>query len=177
MAFLPELEDFGAFYERTYPVAFRVALGIVGDRVAADDVAQEAFARAYRDRGRFRGEAPAAAWLHRIVVNAALDAVRSRRWTRSLDASVVELAFRPDGSAAVADRVSIEHALGTLPPRQRAAVVLRYYLDLDYAAIAEILGTTRGNVGVILTRSLDRLRQGMEPVAATGPDREAGHGR
>src|SRR5512141_1996806 len=163
MALKEELDDFGGFYEHAYPRAYRVALGITGDRALADDVAQEAFARAYRDRSRFRGDAQAGAWLHRIVVNEALDALRRRRWTRSLDAQVTDLAVRPDGSAAVADRVSIEGALAGLAPRQRAAVVLRYYVDMDYATIASVLGTTAGNVGVMLTRSLDHLRDRLEP--------------
>jgi RNA polymerase sigma factor (sigma-70 family) len=181
MAFKGDLEDFGGFYERAYPQAYRVALGITGDRALADDVAQEAFARAFRDRSRFRGDAPGSAWIHRIVVNEALDALRRRRWTRSLDAQVVELAVRPDGSAAVADRLSIEGALAGLAPKQRAAVVLRYYVDMDYATIASVLGTTAGNVGVMLTRSLDRLRNQLEPGAtgdaAVDPAQEVSHGR
>lgn len=180
MAFKGDLEDFGGFYERAYPTAFRVALGITGDRALADDVAQEAFARAYRDRSRFRGDAPGGAWLHQIVVNVALDTLRRRRWTRSLDAQVVELAVRPDGSAAVADRLSIEGALTALSPKQRAAVVLRYYVDMDYATIALILGTSPGNVGVLLTRSLDRLRDRLAPTFHDDPvamAKEVSHGR
>jgi RNA polymerase sigma-70 factor (ECF subfamily) len=168
MAFKGDLDDFGGFYERAYPMAFRVALGITGDRALADDVAQEAFARAYRDRSRFRGDAPAGAWLHRIVVNVALDA------------QVVELAVRPDGSAAVADRMSIDGALAALSPKQRAAVVLRYYVDMDYATIASILDTSPGNVGVLLTRSLDRLRDRLGPAFHDDPvamAKEVSHGR
>jgi RNA polymerase sigma-70 factor (ECF subfamily) len=69
MAFRLEIEDFGAFYERSYNNAYRTALGIVREPALAADVTQEAYVAAYRTRGRFRGDAPSAAWLHRIVVN------------------------------------------------------------------------------------------------------------
>jgi DNA-directed RNA polymerase specialized sigma24 family protein len=61
-----------------------------------------------------------------------------------------------------ADRLSILDALDVLTPQARAAVVLRYYHDYDYATIARILGTSAGNVGVLLTRSLDRLKSELE---------------
>jgi DNA-directed RNA polymerase specialized sigma24 family protein len=73
------LADFGKFYERTYDVAYRTALGVVRDPALAADVTQDAYVAAYRHRDDFRGDAPSAAWLHRIVVNEALAA--RRRWT------------------------------------------------------------------------------------------------
>ena len=79
MAFRLEIADFGAFYERTYDGAYRTALGIVRDPALAADVTQDAYVAAYKVRDRFRGEAPSAAWLHRIVVNQALTALRRRR--------------------------------------------------------------------------------------------------
>ena len=82
MAFRLEIADFGAFYERTYDVAYRTALGIVRDPALAADVTQDAYVAAYRHRRRYRGDAPATAWLHRIVVNQALTALRRRRATR-----------------------------------------------------------------------------------------------
>jgi RNA polymerase sigma factor (sigma-70 family) len=85
VAFRLELSDFGGFYERTYGKAYRTALGIVRDPSIAADVTQEAYVAAYRSRDRFRGDAPSEAWLHRILVNQALAALRGRRahpsWT------------------------------------------------------------------------------------------------
>ena len=83
MVFRLELSDFGAFYERTYDPAYRTALGIVRDPALAADVTQEAYVAAYRHRHRYRGDAPSAAWLHRIVVNQALPALRRRRATQA----------------------------------------------------------------------------------------------
>jgi RNA polymerase sigma factor (sigma-70 family) len=162
------LADFEAFYERTYPTAFRVAYGVLGERDLAEDVTQEAFASAFRERDRYRGDGPPEAWLYRIVVHAAISAARRRRVrVVGVGRIVAEgVATGPDETGAALDRLAIEDGLRELDPRARSAVVLRYYLDLDYAAIAAILGTSADNVGVILTRSRDRLRRLLEPSAA-----------
>jgi RNA polymerase sigma-70 factor (ECF subfamily) len=170
VAFRQELSDFGGFYERTYQAAYRLALGIIREPALAADVTQEAYVAAYRNRDRFRGEAPSTAWLHRIVVNQALTALRQRRAT----AVVVDLSplMAPDGEGHSVTRLTLLKALDVLPAQQRAAVILRYYHDHDYATIARILGTTPTNVGAMLSRALDRLKPALEPepgtVATTG---------
>lgn len=65
--------------------------------------------------------------------------------------------------AGTITRLTVYEALDRLPPRQRAAVVLRYYHDYDYARIAQVLNTTSTNVGAMLSRALDRLRAAMDP--------------
>lgn len=163
-----QLADFGAFYERTYPTALRVAYGIVGERAMADDVTQDAYAAAYRERDRYRGDGPPEAWLYRIVVNTALGALRHQRvrWIVPLDPDAQERSAGGPmgGSAALTDHAALAEGLQHLDPRARSAVVLRYYLDLDYQRIAAILGTSESNVGSILSRSLDRLRIAMAPA-------------
>ena len=160
MAFRLEIADFGAFYERTYDGAYRTALGIVREPTLAADVTQEAYVAAYRHRGRFRGEAPSLAWLHRIVVNQAIAALRRRRPVLVSDVSA---SMWPDDATGTVARLAVFHALDGLPARHRAAVILRYYHDYDYATIAQILGTTSTNVGAMLSRSLDRLKVALEP--------------
>jgi RNA polymerase sigma-70 factor (ECF subfamily) len=161
VAFRLEIADFGAFYERTYDIAYRTALGVVRDPALAADLTQEAYVAAYRQRDRFRGEAPSAAWLHRIVVNQALAALRRRRTApRGSDLSAWVASDHAKGTIA---RLAIFDALDALPARHRAAVILRYYHDYDYATIAQILKTTSTNVGAILSRALDRLRVALEP--------------
>jgi RNA polymerase sigma-70 factor (ECF subfamily) len=155
-----EIADFGAFYERTYALAYRTSLGIVRDVALAADVTQEAYVAAYRHRDRFRGDAPSAAWLHRIVVNEALAALRRRGTQHVTDISPLMISDEARGSVA---RLDLLQALGTLPARHRAAVILRYYHDYDYATIAQILETTPTNVGAMLSRSLDRLKAALEP--------------
>lgn len=161
MAFRFELANFGGFYERTYQAAYRTALGIVRNATLAADVTQEAYATAYRHRGRFRGDVPAEAWLHRIVVNAALSAVRRDR--PMIHEIPIADPASPDAGRLAAERLALIDALDALAPRQRAAVILRYYHDYDYVTIARMLGTTPTNVGAMLSRGLDRLRLELEP--------------
>jgi RNA polymerase sigma factor (sigma-70 family) len=168
VVFRLDLADFSGFYERTYQAAFRTALGIVGQTALAADVAQEAYAAAYRHRDRFRGDVPPEAWLHRIVVNAAFSAVRGQHPVVH-EISMPDPAS-PDDSRQIAERLALFDALDALAPRQRAAVILRYYHDYDYVTIARILNTTSTNVGAMLSRALDRLRVELEtpePVAAS----------
>jgi RNA polymerase sigma-70 factor (ECF subfamily) len=157
VVFRLEIADFGAFYERTYDTAYRTALGIIREPALAADVTQEAYVAAYRHRQRYRGEAPSTAWLHRIVVNQALSALGRRR-VRDL---LPQMA--PDHAGGTVARIALIQALDVLPARQRAAVILRYYHDYDYATIARILETTSTNVGAMLSRALDRLKDALEP--------------
>jgi RNA polymerase sigma factor (sigma-70 family) len=161
MAFRAELEDFGGFYERTYAAAYRTAWAILRDRGAATDAVQDAYLSAYRERDRFRGDAPARSWLLRIVVNRALAEIR-RPHPRLLELDVAGDATAPgDELARATDHLSLDAAMQVLEPRARAAVVLRYYDDLDHASIATVLGTNANNVGVILHRALIRLQAEM----------------
>jgi RNA polymerase sigma-70 factor (ECF subfamily) len=126
MAFRAELDDFGSFYERTYPAAYRTALAIMRDRGAAADAVQEAYLAAYRERGRFRGDAPALAWLLRIVVNRAItEARRPRPRLVALDVATAAVAPADDERRATDHHVLVG-ALAALEPRARAAIVLRY---------------------------------------------------
>jgi len=174
MAFRGELADFERFYERTYPGAYRTALAIVREPGLAADVTQDAYVKAFRERSRFRGDAPVSAWLHRIVVNEALAGIRRRsRRPREIDMTGV-WGVRDLGASGeltrVPDRLVVLDALDVLTPKARAAIVLRYYHDHDYATIASILGTSVGNIGVLLTRSLDRLRAELStPPPAASP--------
>ena len=178
MAFLGELEDFGAFYERTYPVAYRTAWAILRDSGQADDAVQDAYLSAYRDRGRFRGEAPARSWLLRIVANAALSTTR-RPGPRLVAIDGVEevLPALSDDAARTVDHLELDGAMRALDPRSRAVVVLRYYADMDYAEIAKALGTNANNVGVILHRALARLERELRgPDGTVVPVGEVQHG-
>ena len=162
MAFLSQLDDFASLYERTYPALYRTILGICGDPAVAADATQEAYVKAYRQRAGFRGDVPVDAWLHRIAVNAALSSLRHRRvrWAEPLDPVRHDKSTSPPDASASFD---LRDALLRLEPRARAAIVLRYYVDLDYATIATILETSPGNVGSLLSRALDRLRRDLGP--------------
>ena len=170
------LADFGAFYERTYGMAYRTAYAVIGEAALAADVVQDAYLSAFRERDRFRGEAAPESWLIRIVVNAAISATRRRRvrWVEPLPSSLEDPRNDP-GSAA--ERLSVITALQALPAQERAAVVLRYYHDYDYATIARCLHTTTGTVGSWLSRAKARLRADIEAAAAIERTSDAVEGR
>jgi RNA polymerase sigma factor (sigma-70 family) len=162
VSFRQELDDFGAFYERTYQTAYRTAYGIVGDSSIAADVTQDAFYEAYKTRGSFRGESPARSWLLRIGVNAAIS---SRRRPRI---EVLELSREPMVSRlGHAERLELSVAMERLSSRQRAAVVLRYYHGFDYGSIAELMGTNSGTVGSLLNRAVAALRSELSSERET----------
>lgn len=181
MTIHPALSDFGGFYARAYPMAYRTALGICRDAALAEEATQDAFLAAWRDRQRYRGDGPLDAWLLRIVVNSAITMLRRRRVRRAepLTEEVGQLAER---IADPAESVAVRQVLDALDGRHRAAVVLRYYHDLDYASIATILGTSTGNVGSMLSRALARMRvelaeDGPTPRGGAAPSLEVAHDR
>jgi RNA polymerase sigma-70 factor (ECF subfamily) len=167
MGFQDPRKDFGAFYAATYPVAYRVAYGIIGEPALAEDATQDAYVAAYRKRRDYRADGPAEAWLYRIVVNTALSTLRRRRvrLIQPLDPSANDPST-PDPAAATLDHLVLMDGLRRLDPIARAAVVLRYYLDLDYESIGSIIGRSPSNVGSILSRSRDRLQRSIAPDRA-----------
>ena len=125
---------------------------------------------AYRSRDRFRGDAPSGAWLHKIVVNKSLSAIRRHPVTKR-DADLTPF-IAPDTAAGTTSRLALLDALDGLPPRHRAAVILRYYHDYDYATIARMLETSSTNVGAMLSRALDKLKVALDPIP--GANHETG---
>ena len=146
-----------ALYRAHWSRAYRAAYLVVHDAAAAEDIAQEAFLAAVRSLDRFDRRRPFGPWLHRIVVNRAIDWARAR----ALRAEV-ELV---DGEAT-ADRPvelpGIVHALARLAPEQRAVIVLRHLLEYTPGEIAELLELPRGTVNSRLRRGLDELADRLE---------------
>jgi RNA polymerase sigma-70 factor (ECF subfamily) len=137
---------------------FRTLLAVSGDPDLAEDLAQDTLRRALERREQYRGDAPLGAWLHRIALNSWRDHVRWRRLRRwvGLDDPAADAVAAPAGGDADAT-LDLRRALARLPDRQRAAIVLRYYHDYDYAEIGAALGVTAGSAGSILSRAVDRL--------------------
>lgn len=177
-------KDFGAFYEATYPVAFRVAYGICGEHALAEDVTQDAFVTAFRKRTGYRADGPAEAWLYRIVIHTAMSSLRRPRvrFVQPLDPTDRGGPAAPDMAGPTLDHLVLMDGLQQLDPIGRAAVVLRYYLDLDYEAIGAIIGRSPSNVGSILSRSRQRLQRAITPdrtarrTAAVEPQGAGRHG-
>lgn len=171
-------DAFGQLFLRHKDRLWAVALRTVGDPDEAADALQEAMISAFRRAGDFRGQSAVTTWLHRIVVNAALDRLR-RRPVRSVNWSGDEetleaLAARGAGGGsgltgpaaslasgettdAVETRLEVDAALRTLPPQQRAALVLVDMLGYPVADVADILGISVGTVKSRCARGRARL--------------------
>jgi RNA polymerase sigma-70 factor (ECF subfamily) len=153
----PTIEE---IYREHAPRFRRVARAIVHDAEAAEDVVQEAFAKALVRRTSFRGSGDPAAWLWRIVVNAALSRQRRRRLEELMlegGRLAPETGVEP---AALDDRLR-EH-VARLPKRQKLALFLHYYADLDYQTIGRVLGVEPGTVGKLLHDARTNLRRALE---------------
>lgn len=149
-------EATAALFERYWPQAWRVALAVTGSEASADDVAQDAFERAFSRIADCDASRPFGAWLHRIVVNRAIDVVRRDRRRAELEsASGATGPWPPDDSTD--PRALL--ALTELSPERRAVVVLRHLLDFHPPEIAEILGIPLGTVNSRLGRALAELRE------------------
>jgi RNA polymerase sigma-70 factor, ECF subfamily len=147
--------DLELLYRQRFGRFVRVANAVLHDEDRAVDAVQDAFATAVRRRRRFRGDGPLEAWVWRIVVNSARRAIVRRppdvvphEWSEPL--------------TAVAD---VRAAVARLPERQRLALFLRYYADLDYDAIAAVLGISVGTVGATLNAARANVRASLEEVS------------
>ena len=163
-----DLDDFAEFYRRTYAAAFRTALGVTESRHFAEDATQDAFCAAYRDRSRFRGDAPAEHWLQRIVVRKAIDQIRKAGPNRPIELTNQLEAEGPELGALSGDRIAVLGALADLQARQRAAIVLRYFHDYPLRDVGRILGTSEGGAAMLVQRALAHLRRDMAREPAAG---------
>ena len=155
-------EAFAELFRRHWPRAHRAAWLVVHDAAAAEDVAQEAFVAAVRALDRFDRRRPFAPWLHRIVVNRAIDYARARELRREVGADGwAEPAGDPAPDTAAAPSPGVLGALAALPPEQRAVIVLRHLLDFTPGEIARALGLPRGTVNSRLRRGLDGLQEAL----------------
>jgi RNA polymerase sigma-70 factor (ECF subfamily) len=193
-----DLEAFGMLFARHKDRLWAVALRTVCDPEDAADALQEAMISAFRRAADFRGDSAVTTWLHRIVVNASLDRLR-RRQTRSvswsgdpdaLDALAAQAArggASPAGSPpgavaaqalgtgsldsaeAIETKLDVDAALRTLPPEQRAALVLVDMLGYSVADTAEILGVSPGTVKSRCARGRSRLLPYLSHLRTKSP--------
>ena len=154
--FTGELE---VLYRGRYPHFLRVATAIVGDEASGHDAVQDGFSHALREQQSFRSDGPLEAWVWRTVVNAAL-AARRRRVARREALQDVRIA----AANGQADESGVRAWVAALPERQRLAVYLRYYADLDYRSIAHVLGVEVGTVSATLSSAHEALRRSMKEV-------------
>jgi RNA polymerase sigma-70 factor (ECF subfamily) len=151
-----------ALFRRHWRRAHRAAFLIVRDAAAAEDIAQEAFLAAMRALDRFDRRRPFRPWLHRIVVNRAIDHARARALRREVGEEAIGEPAAPEVDAGLDP--DLAGALAALDAEQRAAVVLRYLLEYTPGEIARMLELPRGTVNSRLRRGLDHLATALEEV-------------
>ena len=172
---------FQALVEAHQDRAYALALRIVRRELDAEEVAQDAFVRAWRSIGEFRGDAAFGTWLHRIVVRRALDRAETLRARAAREVeSEDEMADQPDapgfttgtGSPPSREGRRLVRLMDTLPPVQRTALSLHYYEDRSVSEIATLLDMPEGTVKTHMSRARAALREAWARDART----ESGEG-
>jgi RNA polymerase sigma-70 factor (ECF subfamily) len=151
-----------ALFREHWPRAHRAAYLVVHDGAAAEDIAQEAFLAAVRNLDRFDRRRPFGPWLHRIVVNRAIDWARARALRReTAEQLYAEMDEDTEENVQTGNPLpdDIAGGLRSLSPEHRAVIVLRYLLDYTPGEIADLLELPRGTVNSRLRRGLDHLEE------------------
>jgi RNA polymerase sigma-70 factor (ECF subfamily) len=151
--------DFERLYQTSYGRILGTLTAMLGDRAAAEDCCQDAFERAYKKWDTWQPIAPAEAWVHRIAINAAVS-YRRKMKLREVG-EVIRRMGRPEGPPDPQEEIErrdLALALGKLPPKQAAAIVLRHYHGYTNRAIAQALGIPERTVASRLAIAKQRLR-------------------
>lgn len=157
--------DFDQFVATHVDDLLRTAYLIVWDEAEAEDLVQECLLKVARRWPRVHRMEQPRAYARRILVNLAVDGARGRARRRSeLEPGAAASSIAIDPLPALATRAELLQALGQLPARQRAVLVLRYFNDLTEAQVAEVLGCPPGTVKSSASRGLARLRAALQPV-------------
>lgn len=155
-------ERLAELYARHAPAAVRLAYLLTGDRGVAEDLAQDAFVRVAGRLAHLRDPGAFDAYLRRTVVNMAKNHFRRR----SLERSVLARSERPrtvdSPEGGVVGRHTVMDALDRLPPRQRTAIVLRFYEDLPEDRIADLLRCRPGTARSLVSRGVRALRTELQ---------------
>jgi RNA polymerase sigma-70 factor (sigma-E family) len=163
--------DLAQFVQAQYAVLLRTAFLLTGSAHEAEDLVQASLLKAMRHWRRIDEPLP---YVRRIMANLHVSRWRRHR-AREVLSSIVPDRHERDATDGVADREALLAALRRLPPRTRAVIVLRYWVDLSEADTADVLGCTVGTVKSTASRGLARLRDAMGPQAAIRPASEPDH--
>jgi RNA polymerase sigma factor (sigma-70 family) len=165
MAEQVSLDDIEHVYRANGAAFLRLVLARTGDLDAARDAVQEGFARAIRARGSYRREGSLAAWIARCVITSTYDL--QRRTLRAAPLADVEFDVgktEADLALSGVETRRIRAAVSRLPQRQRDVLFLRFFLDFDYATIAETLGIEVGTVSATLHAARASLAESLQEV-------------
>ncbi|WP_328457750.1 MULTISPECIES: SigE family RNA polymerase sigma factor [unclassified Amycolatopsis] len=149
--------EFRAYFEARAAVVRRTAFLLCGDWHWAEDLAQSALAKVYQHWGRLDRNGQVDAYVRKVLVRTLIDESRRRKRRPETVVDVVpEIAGTVTG---LEEAMDVRHALAALPPKQRAAVVLRYWEDLPVAETAAALGCSEGTVKSQVSKALGALRR------------------
>jgi RNA polymerase sigma-70 factor (ECF subfamily) len=160
------LEDFDRLYEETYPRLFGTLVTLLRDRAAAEDCVQEAYLRAFRAWARWRPDAPAEAWLHRIAINVAVSHRRRER-LRAAAAIFRRPVLEEHGPPELTDPDLLAE-LRALPAKQAAALVLRYVHGYSNREIAQSLGVPERTIASRLAAARSKLQERLAEKDESG---------
>jgi RNA polymerase sigma factor (sigma-70 family) len=150
--------DLEQVYRRDFRQLVRVAAAVTRSDAVGAEAVQEAFLRLLRSRESYRGEGPLEAWVWRTVVNEA------KRLAAREEGAPTTTPGEPRENGRVGHDAATRALVAALPERQRLAVFLRYYADLDYRTIGQVLGIETGTVSATLAAAHERLRGAIEGV-------------
>jgi RNA polymerase sigma factor (sigma-70 family) len=155
--------DFDAWYRAEHPRVVAALTVAVGSSDVAADATAEAFVRAYERWDRVRRMSSPGGWLYRVALNVARRRARRLR----LEQDLLRRAGPPPAPPPSALHPEVWEAVTSLTPRQRAAVALRYVLDLTEAEVAQVMGITRGAASAHLVAARQRLAGLLAPLDVT----------
>jgi len=156
-----------AIYRRYATACFNLALRILGERAAAEDVVQEVFLKMMNTLSGFRGDAPFGVWLKRMTANATIDALRATQRFAAEDPETVFASMASRGAEAD-QRVDAWSLLMRLPARARAVLVLHELEGYTHKELSELFGQSESYSKSILARALKKLSGAGEPIKAEG---------
>jgi RNA polymerase sigma factor (sigma-70 family) len=155
------LAEVESLYRERFADFVAVAASIVGEREGAREAVQDAFASVVRARRDFRREGRLEAWVWRVVINAA----RKRKQRQLRELRMRAAAPSMNGAAPPAEEgLGLAALVAALPERQRLVLFLRYYADLDYRGIAQVLDVRTGTVSATLHAAHTNLRRLLSEV-------------
>lgn len=153
--------EFPAFLDERQQMLLRLAIALCGSRPPAEDVLQTVLLRAYQQWARIGAMESPYGYVRAMLVNEHL--AWRRKSARQVATAEVDQGARPDHAERIADRDDLLRRVDALPDQQRAAIVLRYFADLDDAEIATTLGCAAGSVRSYVSRALATLRIQYSP--------------
>jgi RNA polymerase sigma-70 factor (ECF subfamily) len=158
-----DMAAFAAIYQRFGSACYNLALRVLGEPAAAEDIVQEVFLKMFSTLRGFRGEAPFGAWLKRMTANATIDVLRAHQRFRDDDAETLFAAL-PAPLAEAEQRTDAWSLLMRLPPRARAIVILHEVEGYTHKELAELFGQSESYSKSILARALKRLNEDAQPL-------------